>query len=158
MPTYMLMEPKSDKRWLKMKITNEKADYYLSVLKIISTKVSGKLGYAVARNIRELSTSLSEYTGIKNTLITKYGENNGKEIILSTESENYQKYFQEIKDFADIKHDVNIMLVDPEDIYKSNLTADVISKIMFMVKDGEQVGWKRRNIYFTTAWEYKPNR
>ena len=40
----------------------------------------------------------------------------------------------------DIKHDVNIMLVDPEDIYKSNLTADVISKIMFMVKDGEQIG------------------
>ena len=49
-------------------------------------------------------------------------------------------YSQEIKDFADIKHDVNIMLVDPEDIYKSNLTADIISKIMFMVKDGEQIG------------------
>ena len=137
MPTYMLMEPKSDKRWLKMKITNEKADYYLSVLKIISTKVSGKLGYAVARNIRELSTSLSEYTGIKNTLITKYGENNGKEIILSVESENYKKYQDEIKEYSDIEHDINIMLVEPDEIYKSTLTADVISNIMFMVKDGE---------------------
>ena len=158
MPTYMLMELKSDKRWLKMKITNEKADYYLSVLKIISTKVTGKLGYAVARNIRELSMSLSEYTGIKNDLITKYGENNGKEIILSVESENYKKYQDEIKEYSNIEHDVNIMLVEPEEIYKSTLTADVISNIMFMVKDGEQVGWKRRNIYFTTAWEYKPNR
>ena len=123
-----------------MKITNKKADYYLSVLKIISTKVAGKLGYAVARNIRELSVSLSEYTGIKNDLITKYGENNGKEIILSVESENYKKYQEEIKEYSDIEHDVNIMLVEPEEIYKSTLTADVISNIMFMVKDGGQVG------------------
>lgn len=120
-----------------MNFTNEQADYYLSVLKIISTKVTGKLGYAVARNIRELSMSLHEYTDIKNDLITKYGENNGKEIILSVESENYKKYQDEIKEYSDIEHDVNIMLVEPEEIYKSTLTADVISNIMFMVKDGE---------------------
>nr|DAT64384.1 MAG TPA: hypothetical protein [Caudoviricetes sp.] len=33
-----------------MYLTNEQCDYYLSVLKIIAPKVTGKLGYAVARN------------------------------------------------------------------------------------------------------------
>lgn len=120
-----------------MKLNNETADYYLSVLKIISPKVSGKFGYAVARNIRELSTSLKEYTQIKNSLITKYGEQTNKEIVLSADSENFQKYQTEIKEYAEIEHDVNIMFVGPEEIYKSTLTADIISNIMFMVKDGE---------------------
>lgn len=123
-----------------MKLTNETADFYLSVLRIISPKVSGKLGYAVARNIRELSTSLKEYTQIKNSLITKYGEQSENEITLSAGSENFQKYQAEISEYAGIEHDINIMPIEPEEIYKSALTADVISNIMFMVKDGDNIG------------------
>ena len=118
-----------------MKISNQVADSYLSALKLISKKVSGKFGYAVARNIRELSNSLKEYIQIKNELIAKYGEVNGNEISLNTNSENYKDFIKELKEFAEIEHEVNIMEIELEHIYNSSLTADLITSIMFMIKE-----------------------
>lgn len=120
-----------------MNLTNEQADIYLSVLNSISNKVSGKLGYAVARNIRVLKESLSEYTDIKNKLITQYGESKDNTIELRTDSPNFAKFMTDIKEYNHIEHDVNIMQIEPEEIYKSDLTADIISNIMFMIKEGD---------------------
>jgi predicted acetyltransferase len=118
-----------------MKLNNEAADFYLSILNIISSKVSGKFGYAVARNIRALKDSLSEYTDIKNKLITEYGEQSNNSIELRVDSPNFKKYQEEIKEYNVIEHDVDIMQIEPEEVYKSSLTADVISNIMFMIKE-----------------------
>ena len=120
-----------------MNLTNEQADIYLSVLNSISNKVSGKLGYAVARNIRVLKESLSEYTDIKNKLITQYGESKDNTIELRTDNPNFAKFMADIKEYNHIEHDVNIMQIEPEEIYKSDLTADIISNIMFMIKEGD---------------------
>ena len=119
---------------------NNEADYYLSVLRIISKDVNGKFGYAVARNIRELSNSLKEYTQIKNELIVKYGEQKGNEFSLSQNSEKYKDFQNELRPLAEIEHDVPIMLVDAEDVYKSSLTADKIGELFFMIKDGDTNG------------------
>jgi predicted acetyltransferase len=118
-----------------MRLNNEAADFYLSILNIISSKVSGKFGYAIARNIRALKDSLSEYTDIKNKLITEYGEQSNNSIELRVDSPNFKKYQEEIKDYNVIEHDVDIMQIEPEEVYKSSLTADVISNIMFMIKE-----------------------
>lgn len=120
-----------------MRIRNDEADFYLSVLKLISIKVTGKLGYAVARNMRALSISLKEYTEVKNNLISKYGEDNGNEIELKAASENFKLYQAEIAEYASIEHDVDIMQVEAETVFNSPLTADILSNIMFMIKDGE---------------------
>ena len=118
-----------------MKISNQVADSYLSALKLISKKVSGKFGYAVARNIRELSNSLKEYIQIKNELIAKYGETNGNEIILNSNSQNFTLFQNELREYAEIEHDINIMPIEVEYIYQSTLTADLITSIMFMIKE-----------------------
>lgn len=118
-----------------MKMTNNEADINLSALKFISKKVSGKFGYAVARNIRELSNSLKEYIQIKNELIAKYGEANGNEIILNSNSQNFALFQNELREYAEIEHDINIMPIEVEYIYQSTLTADLIDKIMFMIKE-----------------------
>lgn len=116
---------------------NNEADYYLSILKSISKEVNGKFGYAVARNIRELTNSLKEYTQIKNELIVKYGEQKGNEFSLSANSEGFKAFQNELKSYADIEHDVPIMRIEAEEIYGSTLTADKISELFFMIKDGD---------------------
>lgn len=123
-----------------MYLTNEQSDYYLSVLKIIAPKVTGKLGYAVARNMRNLSNSLTEYIERKNSLIIKYGAEINGEISLNKSDENYKLFLNEIKEFSDIEHDIDIMKVAPNDIYNSTLSADVISNIMFMIDEGDTNG------------------
>lgn len=120
-----------------MKITNNNADYYLSVLKIIAPKATGKLGYAVARNMRNLSNSLTEYIQRKNSLIIKYGTEINGEISLNKSDKNYKLFLNEIKEFSNIEHDIDIMKVAPDDIYNSTLSADVISNIMFMIDEGD---------------------
>lgn len=118
-----------------MKLKNLTADYYLTILKTIAPKVSGRFGYAVARNIRELSLSLSEYTQFKNRLIAKYGVNDGKEITLSVNSDEFPKYKAEMSTYEGIEHDLDLMLVSPEDVFKTPLTADDMASIMFMIKE-----------------------
>lgn len=118
-----------------MKMSNYVADSNLSALKLISNKVSGKFGYAVARNIRELSSSLKEYTQAKNELIAKYGEVNGNEISLNTNSENYKNFIKDLKEYAEIEHNVDIMKIELDYVYSSSLTADLIANIMFMIKE-----------------------
>lgn len=123
-----------------MILKNNVADYYLSVLRIISKDVNGKFGYAVARNTRELSNSLKEYTQFKNELIVKYGEQKGNEFSLSQNSEKYKDFQKELRPLADIEHDVPIMFVNAEDVYNSSLTADKIGELFFMIKDGDMNG------------------
>lgn len=120
-----------------MILKNNEADYYLTVLKSISKDVSGKLGYAVARNIRGFNNSLKEYTQFKNELIVKYGERKGNEFSLSQNSKKYKDFQNELKPLAEIEHDVPIMLIDAEDVYNSSLTADKIGELFFMIKDGD---------------------
>lgn len=120
-----------------MILKNLEAERCLSALKLISKKVSGKFGYAVARNIRELNSSLSEYTQLKNELIVKYGEQKGNEFSLSQNSKKYVDFAKEIKPIAEIEHDVPIMLVDAEEVYSSELTADQIGELFFMIKEGD---------------------
>ena len=124
----------------KLILKNNEVDYYLTVLKSISKDVSGKLGYAVARNIREFNNSLKEYTQFKNELIVKYGEQKGNEFSLSQNSEKYKDFQNELKPLAEIEHDVPIMFVNAEDVYSSCLTADKIGELFFMIKDGDTNG------------------
>jgi len=121
-----------------MQLTNKEADFCWSALNEIANKVSGKLGYAVARNLRTIGNSLKEYADIKNELINKYGEKseNGDTTLYGA-SPNFEKYLEEIDEYSNITHDINIMQVSPEEVYKSPLTANVITNIMFMIKEDD---------------------
>lgn len=124
-----------------MRINNKTADCYLAALKLVSKEAKGKFGYAVARNIRELSTSLKEYIHIKNELIVKYGKCTNNEYVLNMKSKEFIDFQEEIKEIAEIEHDINIMMIEPEYIYQSSLTADLIDNIMFMIlEEGDNNG------------------
>lgn len=119
-----------------IKMTNKEMDDLLNGLEELMDKARGKLGYAIAKNYRILSEELNEYTEIKNTAIIKFGEkDNEGHISIQLGTEAHKQYLNEMKQYDDIKSDVNILIVSPEDVYSSNLTAKEVSRILCMIKE-----------------------
>ncbi len=119
-----------------MELTNQQIYVYIQNLRSIATKVSGRVAYAVAKNIRKLSAEIVEYENVRDELITKYGEiaENGQTSI-QIGSEGYFKFLGEIQEYDDIKQNVDILMLSPDDLYKSDLNADEIMRIDFMISE-----------------------
>ena len=119
-----------------MKLTNSVMDEYLCSLKNISEKVSGKFAYAVARNMRKLSGELTEYVTIKNKTIQKYGETDetgNSRIMVGTEA--FDKYVSEMNEYANIEHEVELMMVSQDDLLSSKLNANEMLSVDFMIQE-----------------------
>ena len=123
-----------------MKLTNIEMSNYLNSLNQISSKVKGKLGYAVARNIRKISNELIEFENIRLEHIYKYGtKNDNGDCFIKKDTEEYNKFLTDMQEYAAITHDVDIYMINAEEIFKSDLTADEITTIDFMINhEGEE--------------------
>lgn len=119
-----------------MKLTNIEMSQHIKSLQDISSKVKGKLGYAVARNIRKISDELIEFENIRLEHIRKYGTDNGNgECVIKKDTEEYDRFLTDMQEYATISHDVDIYAVDAEIVMESDLTADEINMIYFMIKE-----------------------
>lgn len=119
-----------------MKITNVQMAQYLTSLQSISNKVKGKLGYAVARNIRKISNELTEYNNIRDEYICKYGtKNENGEYVIHQNTEAFNLFLTDMQEFACISHDVDIYTVDAEEFEKSDLTAEEIINVDFIINE-----------------------
>jgi predicted nucleic acid-binding protein len=119
-----------------MKLTNQTMDDYLRALQAISSKVTGRFGYAVARNMRNLSNELVEYRTLKDNTIKAFGvinEQGNYQIEIGTEA--FEKYIEEMKQYTNIEHDVQFMLIGQDELLKSPLNANEILSVDFMVKE-----------------------
>lgn len=118
------------------KLTNIEMSNHLMALKNISGKVSGKLAYAVSRNMRKLANEVFEFDEIRNKLINKYGEKNDDGIFaIKIGSDSYNKFIKEISEFTDIEHEVDIYSVKSEILYNSDLNADEMLQLDFMIEE-----------------------
>lgn len=119
-----------------MKLTNIEMSRHINSLNKISNKVKGKLGYAVARNIRKISDELIEFENIRLEHICKYGTDNGNgECVIKKDTQEYNQFLTDMQEYATISHDVDIYMIDAEEIFKSDLTADEITTIDFMINE-----------------------
>lgn len=120
-----------------MKLTNVQMDNYLQAMQNISEKITGKLAYAVARNMRKISEELVEYQNLKNNAIFKYGEigEDGRASILIG-SDAFKKFVEEMDEYADISHEVAIQKITQAELLASPLNANEILTIDFMVEEG----------------------
>lgn len=119
-----------------MELTNIEMSNYLSSLRSISDKITGKLAYAVARNIRKISNELIEFDKVREEHIRKYGtKNDNGEYVIHKDTEAFDSFVKDMEEYAMISHDVDIYMVDAEDVFKSNLTADEILKLDFMIRE-----------------------
>ena len=117
-----------------MKLSNGTMHLYLKSLSAVSNKVKGKLGYCVARNIRKLNSELVEFENTKNKYICEHGEEdeNGT-FSIDTRTNQYKAFLVYMKDFIEIEHDVDITKVSEEEIFDSDLTANEILSLDFMI-------------------------
>ena len=119
-----------------MKLTNIEMSNYLNSLQQVSNKVKGKLGYAVARNIRKISDELIEFENIRLEHIRKYGTDNGNgECVIKKDTSEYNQFITDMQEYATISHDVDIYTVDAEIVMESDLTADEMNMIYFIIKE-----------------------
>lgn len=123
-----------------MKLTNVQMSNYLDALQAIAGKATGKLGYAVSRNMRKLANENVEFMQIKNELINKYGkeytdESGISQISIKFGTDEYNKFMDEIKEYGEITHDVDIYMIDETELYSSTLNANEMMSIDFMVEE-----------------------
>lgn len=119
-----------------MKLTNKKMDEYFLALSKMSEKATGRLGYAIARNLRKLSEELVEYQALKDKAINKYGEigeNGIATIKVDPNSEAFKSFTEDMKEYMDIEHDVQIFMVSEEEVVNSPLNAKEMLAIDFMI-------------------------
>ncbi len=119
-----------------MKLANNDMLLHLKSLKEITTKVNGKLAYAVAKNIRKLTEELYEFEMLKEKYIKEHGkptENGYYSIDIG--SEEYNGLLSYLYDYLDLESNVDIMTVSPETLFSSTLNADEILNLDFMIKD-----------------------
>ena len=123
-----------------MKLTNIEMNNILSNLGNISDKVTGKLAYAVARNMRKIGNEIVDFENIRNKLINKYGtlDENENNYVIKVGTEEHKKFMEEISEYTSIEHDVDIYKVDKEEIFKSNLTAKEIINLDFMIEETDE--------------------
>lgn len=119
-----------------MELTNMEMMNHLIFLRNISGKVTGKLAYAVSRNMRKIADESLEFEKIKNELIEKYGEKNEDGVYsIGVTSSGYSDFINEIKEYSAICHEVNIFKLEPDCLFESNLNADEMLQLDFMLEE-----------------------
>lgn len=106
--------------------------------------VTGKIGYAFARNKRILSSELSDFESARNSLLEKYGEKNEEGYYIDpNNSKNANKYQKEITEVLNTEIEVNLMQINDDEYempYSEDASVqdyDIIE--LFLVKKKEEV-------------------
>ncbi len=99
------------------------------------------LGYIIARNYRMLSNELLEYEKFRNDLVQKYGEQDKDEngnllptVTVKIGTENFVKFYTELKPLNDMKHEVDLMTAKYESVI-GILSGEEILSIDWMLED-----------------------
>lgn len=94
----------------------------------------GLLGYAVAVNLRKLSTEVVEYSRKRDELLAEYGTDAGDGKYNFT-AETAAAFQEALQPFADLENDVPVMQVAPEVFYGGGLTSAQMYELSWMVKE-----------------------
>ena len=95
----------------------------------------GLLGYAVAVNLRKLTTEVVEFSNKRDELLAQYGTDagGGKFNFTPDAAAAFQNALQP---FAELETDVQVMQVAPEVFYGGGLTSAQMYALAWMVKEG----------------------
>lgn len=94
----------------------------------------GLLGYAIAVNLRRLRTEVGEYSKTRDELLEKYGTPDGAGRFNLTR-EAAEAFREELRPYADVETEVQVMQVPPEVFYSGNLTSAQMYALAWMVKE-----------------------
>lgn len=115
-----------------MKLTNDQMFQSILVMRVLNEK--GKLGYAIARNLRRISDAAKEFLDIRDELLKKYGvdNGNGQYVIPNEKAFDFSK---ELTEYANIEHDVDIYQIGEDVFVSGNLDSQQMYLLDWMVAD-----------------------
>lgn len=115
-----------------MRMTNAEGAQCLSIMMNIQEK--GKLGFAIAKNMRKLNDELREYFAKRDELIQEYGEKqDGDQYRIPPEAA--QKFIDELREYDEIPFDFEPQTIDEEAFASGSLTSDQMYALMWMVNE-----------------------
>ena len=118
-----------------MKMSNDKIFASVQILSTLEEK--GKLGYAIARNLRKLQDAGKEYFEKRDELIQKYGKPNGDTGNFTFTKKNADAFNTELAEYAVIEHEVDIMTVNEDVFCSGSLTSQDMFNLDWMVTVAE---------------------
>ena len=112
-----------------MKMTNIEA--YEALARMNTLRETGRLGYAIAKNMRKIREEIQEYLDKRDEAAMRHGEvtPDGR---FRVEPENVGAYLQEFAALNDIENDIDIMTVDTETFCGGGLTAQDMYALAWM--------------------------
>lgn len=109
-------------------MTNEQMATAVEVLSTLGE--TGKLGYAIARNLRKLKDSATEYFEMRSKFFHEFGtKKNGMYSV------PIDVYTENMGDIGRIEHEVDIYQIDEETFFSGGLTSSQMEQLMWMVKE-----------------------
>jgi len=94
----------------------------------------GMLGYAIAVNLRKLTTEVREYSNKRDELLAEYGTAvDGNKFNLTADAA--QAFHKALEPYAALETDVAVMQVPPEVFYSGGLTSAQMYALSWMVKE-----------------------
>lgn len=119
---------------MKITMTNNEMANYIELLS--GCHETGKLGYAIARNLRRMKDAATEYLNLRADLFRKFGRPvDGDPGSVCIPKEHVEAFRNELREVADIAHDVDVFTVPPDVIWSGGLTSDQMSQMLWMVEE-----------------------
>lgn len=112
-----------------MKMTN--MDGFNSLVSLKDLHESGRLGFAIARNIHKLESELSDYIEKRDDLIQKYGELDNNQYVVK--ADRVPEFLKELDEYGSLEFEFQPQLVDEETFCSGGLTSDQMYILDWMV-------------------------
>ena len=121
-------------------VSNYTMEQYVEILKNFLDR-KDIIGYAAARNTRQLNTANLDHARIKLDLLNEYGTpkkdeygNNTNELVLTSDDDNFELVKKRLDISGNTKHDVVIYTITYEDVI-NELTGNEILLIDWMIEE-----------------------
>lgn len=111
-------------------MTNKTLYDHTQYLVSVAPQCRGKIGYAVARNIRVYTAALTEYLAVRDGFIAELGTNGQ----IGANDPNLPVFFEKMRAYDGIENTPETAKVSPADLQSSDLTADVMLALEFMTE------------------------
>jgi len=96
----------------------------------------GKVAVKIARNIRMIDDELKEYYQYEAELFKKYGEEKDGQLVIDKNSDNYQKFINEMQPLDNEEVSFNFRRFTDEELENSSLNVNQV--LLLMEYMGEQ--------------------
>lgn len=114
-----------------MKMTNE--EMRQSIEALATAQETGKLGYAIARNLRKLRDEAKEYLDVYEKLLEEYGKPTNVAGRFTISPEARKKMDAELDEYKDIECDVDVFTVDEDTFIGGGLKSNQMTVLLWMI-------------------------